>query len=294
MQDERGAQGVLYVALGVEFLAMALASATTLRRMSPELGVALVTNVGPRDEARFTWTTALVDHWQYIEVDARANRETKLLMYELSPFRRTLYLDADTEVLADISPMFAWLEHADIALHLQPRGARPGAANINLDQEMLVGDLPHWNSGVILFRRTPNVRAFFSEWQEEFARLDESIDQAALASTMMRSTARVLTFDMRWNCPPSSARKYDWEHLGGVRILHYMRGMPDPTLQACLGIFKRLTDEPGVADDSASIRLARERLVQRATQNCVREGPRGRSVRDRLRAALRREGERTP
>ncbi len=61
--------GVIYVAVGPEFLAMALRSAQSLRATNPEFGIALVTNVGPRQGTAFAWTIDLIDHWEHVTLD---------------------------------------------------------------------------------------------------------------------------------------------------------------------------------------------------------------------------------
>lgn len=285
MRGKRSEEGVLYIALGIEFLAMALRSATTLRQQSPQFSIAIVTNVTPRRDGRFAWTEGLVDHWEHVAVAAAQNRTIKLSMYEHSPFARTLYLDADTEVLEDISPMFRWLEHADLAMHLQPRGNRPRFSDVDLGDGTLVRDLPHWNSGVVIFRRSEAAREFFATWQAEFLRLGQAVDQVALASTMLRTPARTLAFDARWNCPPSTLRKHSWRHLGGVRIMHYMHSMPASTYAECLEILDRVARDPAVAVDATHLRDGREALARRAAKDRGNAHPRRRALKELARAA---------
>lgn len=283
--EARQERGVLYVALGADFLAMALQSAATLRRTSPTLGIAVVTNVSPRTSDEFDWTRATVDVWEFLDVASTENRSVKLEMYERSPFLRTLYLDADTSVLSDIEPMFAWLDHHDLALHLQPRGARPRVADILLADGLRLGDVPHWNSGVVLFRRGADAQEFFATWQAEFRRLGVPFDQAALAATMLRSSARVLTFDARWNSPTTTLTKYDWSHLGGVRIHHYMHGMPLETLEECLRYASLIQQslqkvDGGPPDERVEVALRSRITPVPARQRCAWVG--GRFL-DRLR-----------
>ena len=255
--------GILYVAVGPEFLAMALRSAQSLRATNPELGIALVTNVGPRQGTAFAWTTGLIDHWEHVTHDQVENRSLKLQMYARSPFTRTLFLDADTIVLGELGPMFGWLDRHDVALHLQQRGPRAGWATVALEHGRTVGDLLHWNGGVVLFRRSEAAARFFARWQDAFHRLGHPVDQLALAETVMASDAHVLAFDAHWNSPVSTMQKFDWTSIGGIRILHYMHRIPSDTLNECLAILDRLHDDlPGA---SAAERAAlRDRMIARA------------------------------
>lgn len=276
--------GVLYVALGEAFLAMALHSARTVRQHSPTLGIAIVTNVADRVDSAFAWTAPLVDHWQHIPVEQGRNRAAKLRMYESSPFARTLYLDADTAALADIRPMFAWLDTHDVALHLQPKGPPQGLADVVTAQRLRLGDMPHWNGGVIGFRRSPAAQRFFGAWTEAFSRLGLPVDQAALAETVWSTDAWVLAFDARWNAPTSAARRLADSAVGGARILHYMHGMPPEILESCVEIAERVAADLKVSDiDAVRADLRQRTLNHREPVRSVLS-PRSESA---IRSALR-------
>ncbi len=184
-------------------------------------------------------------------------------MYTRSPFMRTLFLDADTIVLGDLGPMFGWLDRHDVALHLQPHGPRAGWATVALEHGRTVGDLPHWNSGVVLFRRSEAAARFFARWQDAFHRLGPPVDQLALAETVMASDAHVLAFDARWNSPMSTMQKFDWTSIGGIRILHYMHRIPSDTLNECLAILDRLhADVHGGSTEERA--ASRDQMIARA------------------------------
>jgi hypothetical protein len=80
-----------------------------------------------------------------------------------SPFERTLYLDTDTYVLAEIVELFALLDRFDLGVSQSP-GYR-GLAD---------PEVPHafyeLNTGVVLFRSNPKTEAFLADWLSTYVR----------------------------------------------------------------------------------------------------------------------------
>jgi len=98
-----------------------------------------------------------------------------------SPYERTVFLDVDTTVCASLKPAFAFLDQYDFAMApealdlkdmqmLELRGAKGGGGAM---PAIPVARYFEMNSGVIYYRRSPEVSAFFRELQ----RLQTSGDQ---------------------------------------------------------------------------------------------------------------------
>jgi hypothetical protein len=221
--------GCIYVAFGRPYLIQALHSVRTLRRHSPTVPVCILTNTLSAPPPAFSDWDATRDVWVHLQDANDRNRLIKTDLARHSPFARTLYLDCDTEVLHDITPMFGFLDHWDIALRLKEEGYSPekvkGRQRV-LDGRFAVHELPHWNSGVVLFASNPRVEEFFSLWRHHLEASGSPFDQAALVDALFRSSVRLLSLDARWNGGAGWAA----ERPGQKQyVLHYMHGIDERT-----------------------------------------------------------------
>lgn len=192
-----GRFGVIYLAFGRPYLAMALNSFLSLRRSNPGVPAAIVTNIGDSAPAIPGWTEE--DHWIHIPRPAKDNRLFKTAIIDYSPFDKTLYLDCDTVVVGDLSPARFLLDHFDLGLKLRqgPPGKRD---NIKLfDGSVDYHDMPHWNGGVVLFRSNDKTRDFFRNWKARFQALGNRRDQPSLIEALFTSDCRIVSLDYRWN-----------------------------------------------------------------------------------------------
>ena len=112
-------QGVVYIAFGHLYLAMALFSIRTLRRKNSELPMMIITNLDVDFGKLEFWSDAR-DIVKVIDIDAKHNREIKTDLYQYVPFDRIAYIDADTYILNDLSNAWKFLDYFDIALKLNP------------------------------------------------------------------------------------------------------------------------------------------------------------------------------
>jgi len=144
-------RGILYIATGRRYTAEAAGSARSAKAHMPELPVGLLC-----DDVASAKTT---------EIDFVAGLPTpthslldKVVGLPQSPFERTLFLDTDTLVIEPVHELFQLLDHFDLAAaHAPWRWVRP----VDACPECF----PELNSGVLLFRRTPNLLRFFARWE---------------------------------------------------------------------------------------------------------------------------------
>jgi hypothetical protein len=189
-------RGALYVAYGDLARAKARESIASLRALAPDLPVAVVSDT-PLEGADI----AIV----HPEMD-RGARAQKTRMYALSPFRRTLFLDADTVVLASPEAGFGLLEYGDVVLSQDPVRVFSQQTWPHLDPKEVAatreetggGEFLYWNSGVIFFRRSDRARAMFQAWHAEWTRWAQH-DQMALFRALHRHPLRIVAVRERWN-----------------------------------------------------------------------------------------------
>lgn len=188
-------RGVLYVAYGEKARQQAARSIASLRRFAPGL---LVSVVGDRPLAG----TELIER---PDADAGA-RHWKTQMYELSPYDETLFLDADTELLASPDAAFQVLQHVDLVLvqdyhrnfadnhwpHLNPEEVSATIREIGSAHHM------YFNSGVICFRRNDRVAAMMAAWHAEWQRWGAH-DQMALLRAIHRCPVKIAPIRDVWN-----------------------------------------------------------------------------------------------
>jgi len=198
--------GVLYIASGESYVTEAARSAASIREHT-SLPTALATDT-PVDTSAFDH---IVDYdCERVTVDGRDWLLNSTIPAGLSPFDRTLYLDTDTLVRADITSLFDCLDDYELAVARVPE--RPPVA----------GRPDYWrlfNCGVILYRETPAVAALFEDWRDRYratAATGQPEDQPAFAQALFDS-------DVRWYCLP---REYNvraprrLQLAGKVKIVH--------------------------------------------------------------------------
>jgi hypothetical protein len=187
-------QGVLYIATGKKYVQDAIRSARTVRKHSPGLEVHLFTDSRSYEDFKFEQspfpfsTVAVIDD---------PHRRSKVDYISRSPFDRTLYLDADTAVNADISDMFRVLERFDIAVaHAQHRNTPSSLAPWRLK---LPDAFPQFNGGVILFRKSPKVIQLLEEWANSYKEAELRHDQPTLRELLWLSDLRIATLPPEYN-----------------------------------------------------------------------------------------------
>lgn len=150
----------------------------------------------------------------------------KTFMDTLSPFDSTVFLDADTIVRGNLTPLFTpepygvtltafsdWVSNGR-----KIPGRIKGWTDVAPDDvaEMLSKPYPAINTGVLSWRNGPESAAFFREWKELTAKKPIFIvDELAAQLIFWRHGVRVL--DSRWNSSPIHDSK---DRLGNAVVIH--------------------------------------------------------------------------
>lgn len=172
-------KGVVYVVYGHKAQEACRKSIASLRRHNPLTSVAVV---GDDVQVKGVVQVAFQQHRQYNPM--QQSRHAKTNLDQLTPFKSTVYLDADTIVYQPLDTMFdalicyEWL--ATISTQQGKNWIKHAAEDERVQTLMEIGYTPvQLQGGVFGFRRTNNVRAFFAEWRRQWA-LYADVDQAAL------------------------------------------------------------------------------------------------------------------
>ena len=212
-----GQSGVYMVAFGEPSRKCAVRAINSVHAHMPGLPVALVSSepLGPEDV-----------FVQQSDVDI-GGRIAKLKMDELAPeeWRYVLYLDADTEVVGDLSFLFQVLQDGwelvickDMAkYHTAARMQRPDNKDECDATWKLMGtrEALQYNGGMMAFRRCDRTREFFGLWQREYQRWCKR-DQAALLRAVHTYPLRLFVLCNQWN----ATTRYE-PPVGELAILHH-------------------------------------------------------------------------
>lgn len=136
--------------------------------------------------------------------NVQRSRFIKTHLVALSPYRQTLYLDADCRVLKSVMAGFRALDDGwDLAITPSSNQGDDLFWHVG-DEERShtlfdVGHEPvQLQGGVCWFRKSQRVRDLFAAWREEWARWQDQ-DQAALVRALHRSPVRVWLFGRYYN-----------------------------------------------------------------------------------------------
>ena len=187
-------QGVLYIAAGQEYINAAIRAAGSVRKYCPGLPVHLFADWQnhprfhfDRDPAPFTSVGNIPDPHPRSKVD----------YLPLSPFDRTLYLDTDTRLNADIREIFGLLDRFDIALVHEMRRNYP--IHLRTWRTPLPLAFPQFNGGVILYRKTPPVIQFLEDWKKYYQQAGYPQDQVTLRELLWLSDLQIATLPPEYN-----------------------------------------------------------------------------------------------
>ena len=187
-------QGILYIATGAKYIRAAVRSALSVRRHCDGLSAHLFADWKSypefdfdRDPSPFTSTAVITD----------PHRRSKVDYLPRTPFDRTLYLDTDTSINADIREMFRVLERFDVGVnhaHRRNDPTRLGRWRIDLPHAF-----PQLNGGVLLYRKTPQVIEFLEQWQRYFHEAGLQQDQMTLRELLWLSDLRLAILPPEYN-----------------------------------------------------------------------------------------------
>jgi hypothetical protein len=202
------ARGVVFVATGAaKYIALAERAAASVKRHCPGLAVDLFTDA-PRESGVFDRVHVLEDPWFRSKIDGLLR----------SRFERTLYMDADMLVLADMRDIFDVLDRFDVAL------AQDWLRNAPLHHTFWRKPLPPafamFNGGLIALRRNPATSAFLEDWRAAVQATDTGRDQISLRELLWDSDLRIATLPEEYNLLAiADVRRWTPDHAA-PRILH--------------------------------------------------------------------------
>ena len=216
-------RGVLFAATGPLFTEMAVKAAQSVRAHCPDLPIDLVTDTDP-PEGVFDEVRRLPGYERFPKIPAL--RSTR--------FERTLYLDSDIRVVADLGDVFDLLDRFDLAAAHDPM--RNSSKAVVTWRKALPNAFPQFNAGVLAYRRSPGLDTLLAEWEAGVADLATGKDQPVLRELLWERT------DLRVAVLPPEYNLWDLAQLSALhplhaapRLLHSWRFVGEPDLEQVLG-----------------------------------------------------------
>lgn len=193
--------GVLFIATGEKYVKAAIRAALTVCKYNPNLPLHLFTEV----DSFNNFFNKSTKPFTSIGIIDNPHQRSKVDYMSLTPFTRTLYLDTDIAVRANICSLFDVLDRFDIAMaHAQHRAER----NLKPWRITLPDAFPEFNSGVVLYRSTKLVIEFLEDWGKHFltdwvevGKRNKQVnhDQTPLRELLWLSDLRIATLPPEYN-----------------------------------------------------------------------------------------------
>lgn len=204
-------KGFIYAATGELYVTLARRSARALRLVYPDAEIDLFTDT-PLDDPVFNRIFRL-DH---------VSRRPKIEALQRSRFERSIYLDADTALVAPIDDVFDLLDQFDMAMCAEYR--RNDLRNRN---QLAGAEVPlcfaQLNSGVIALRKSPEVAALLDDWHDWVHNRNQQFDQPSLRALLFRSSLRLHVLPPEYNVMFFSQFMKVKDGISAPRLIHQPR-----------------------------------------------------------------------
>ncbi len=196
--------GFIFATTGELYTILARRAARTLRQVMPDAQIDLFTDQDLTDPV-FTRIHRL-NH---------STSRPKMEALRRSRFRKTVYLDADIVVLADVSELFALLDRVELA-------ACQGWARgrVYMGDGTVPRAFPMLNSGVLAVRICRRTRTFMMEWERRMVSNQEKLDQGSLRNAVYDSNLVYTVLPPEYNMIHVPLLDIWEEKMGAPRILH--------------------------------------------------------------------------
>lgn len=220
--------GIVYMAFGNRAKNEVMKSMASLRKIGLKIPVCVVGNVAVPGTQFIKW-----DGESPFEPTRRRNFQflagrLKPLLYNVTPYDYTMYIDADTEFIGNIMPGFELLKENDIVVteEMGTIGNLYNKANAGWEINIIerdftihfIGDKPDTkfiNSGVLFFKKSSLTREVFKMWYSEWMRYEQWDEQLALHRALhCVPLTKVEHLGVEWNHPHKEQAKVIFHNYG--------------------------------------------------------------------------------
>lgn len=177
-------KGILYIAFGRVY-DDAAAHAAAYSQKYTKLPFHVLTNVTERDRSSKWKEVKRVTFREFDMLDSE-NRHVKVRMNLYTPFKLTLYLDADSIIQrTGIGKIFELLKAVHMVLYVcegyKKGGKMPGIYKRAADLFRASSPLTAYQGALVAFKKTPMIDMFFTRWFEFWSRFGKLREMPPLA-----------------------------------------------------------------------------------------------------------------
>ena len=203
MEITKNSNAICYVAFGDLYIAQALLSIKSLKKLGNKTKIILITNIKINLDLLEFWDNQ-TDEIKVFPESHTKNRNYKTNIDKYVDAERVAYIDSDTIILSDFSMAWDFLDYFDICFKFNPvKQKKPGKGDVLiLDKKYKVQQLPHFNGGMFFFKKSKLTIDFFRIWNESFNFYNSPYDQISLNEALFKSKVRILPLTSEWNYFP--------------------------------------------------------------------------------------------
>ncbi|MEH2425190.1 MAG: glycosyltransferase [Nostoc sp.] len=246
MKPKQPTQGVIYFAVDAwPYLESAVISAFALRQVCPQLPIIIFSNIKCTElqeqlsEFNIALKPIVIPEKERLN-NVMVSRVIKTSLHTFTVFDETLYLDADILPIKPIDEIWGFFNHGNIAMVPDPVPKMVDCANCDnyvsseekdYTLKTCAADLVQFNSGLILWKNTPDAYTLFETWQKEWRRFKQQ-DQLALSRTIQETKNQIVHLPYAYNYPGSwfakiypieqmEQRVPDLPELNDIKMIHF-------------------------------------------------------------------------
>ncbi|MEH1849889.1 MAG: hypothetical protein V7L25_34180 [Nostoc sp.] len=217
MKTKQPTQGVVYFAVDAwPYLESAVISAFALRQVSPQLPIIIFSNIKRTElqeqlsEFNIALKPIVIPEKERLS-NVMVSRVIKTSLHTFTVFDETLYLDADILPIKPIDEIWSFFNHGNIALVPDPVPKMVDCVDcseyISSEErdytlKTCAADLIQFNSGLILWKNTPDAQTLFETWQKEWRKFKQQ-DQLALSRAIQETKNQIVHLPYAYNYPVS-------------------------------------------------------------------------------------------
>ena len=225
-------RGVIYCATTCDqYLEAALISAMALRQLDPSQLITIISDRPLLQQfpvSDYGITPRFVEPDELSDRSAFLSRSIKTQLSRFSPYDETIFLDADILPIRSVSTLWAYLAHGDFAMVLDRNptvGQCDHVAQEEIDYTLnqLPEKTPHFNSGVMVWRKTPGTQQLFENWHQEWQHFKKQ-DQLALVRALNTTSLAIVPLPGTYNMSPRDAAPLLQQNIE-VHLLHCWGGV---------------------------------------------------------------------
>jgi len=139
------------------YIKEAIFSAKSIKKIHPDLSITLFSDKNLNERC--------FDHVEIVPINSIRVKQNFLWD---SPYNNTLYLDSDTGIVGPIDELFGLMDRFDMAATFDMMRKDQKKAKIYPDYAVIPDGFSEFAGGVILFKKSDEVRDFFGVWRKNY------------------------------------------------------------------------------------------------------------------------------